>query len=234
MGWWTLDHKPDGMELFNGDRPLDIFGEALGDVAALYQRGCGRNPTREELEAMLGEVLGHTWPIMFRDPVKSAPDLQAGTLFAIPYGADGRHCCWGRVIAMNGDDCPWIVALDCDLPDGSIAETDLDQAARAPWLLGPGLVHPAPFEGGHRPIAGHRPVRSDEPMPVLCRYLRASDGTFSIPQYIDIDGQVLDEAAIAAGVRAHGAVKSSELLVRTLRAERGLERWLGTMSEWTE
>ncbi len=60
-GWWRTDEtggiKPDGV-LIGGDGPADVMGDAIDEIIGLYHRRWGRDPTAEELSAVLQFVLG--------------------------------------------------------------------------------------------------------------------------------------------------------------------------------
>ena len=60
MGWWKINSvekggiacdTKEGQELYNGDGPADLMGEALDKIAHEYQISFGRYPKREELLA---------------------------------------------------------------------------------------------------------------------------------------------------------------------------------------
>ena len=225
MGWWTLDREPDGTELFCGDLPLDVFGIALADIAHLFQQEYGRNPTRAELEAVCAEVFDCTEPVLERAPVREAPPVRAGALFLIPYTDDGQRCCWGRVLAMTEEGTAWIVVLDLDVAP----EPDLDQVARAPWLLGPIAPGYGPFDEGAWPIVGHRPIRDDEPMPIH-RVTKRRQRKW-VECLVDIDGRELAPGEAARSILVSQSVGGDAHLVRTLRAVRRHEAWRPYMAD---
>lgn len=81
MGWWKIVDKSGGIdfrhkcpinpklsnaipgidlsnELYNGDIPADIMGNALDHINQEYGKAWGRKATREELEAVFNFVMG--------------------------------------------------------------------------------------------------------------------------------------------------------------------------------
>lgn len=49
MGWWKIQ----GTETVIGDLPLETLAEALETVFAMYREELERDPTRDELAAMI-------------------------------------------------------------------------------------------------------------------------------------------------------------------------------------
>ena len=48
MGWWQISEK-----MVNGDGPADIMEDAIAKISKEYQKDLGREPYKEELEAVL-------------------------------------------------------------------------------------------------------------------------------------------------------------------------------------
>lgn len=63
MGWWSISDSDGGIsaektELYNGDGPADILGDALDKVIIEYKRDIGREPYKQELVAAFNFVAG--------------------------------------------------------------------------------------------------------------------------------------------------------------------------------
>jgi len=61
MGWWSISNNGGGIslqktELYNGDGPADILGDAMDKVVKEYQNTWGRPPYKEEVVAAFNFV----------------------------------------------------------------------------------------------------------------------------------------------------------------------------------
>ena len=53
MGWWAIKNvREDKPEMYNGDTPADIMGDAIEAIVKTYQAEWNRKPYRKELEAV--------------------------------------------------------------------------------------------------------------------------------------------------------------------------------------
>ena len=52
MGWWTINDREDKHEMFNGDTPADIMGDAVNEIVKTYEEEFGRKPYRKEMQAV--------------------------------------------------------------------------------------------------------------------------------------------------------------------------------------
>ena len=48
MGWWSISEN-----MVNGDGPADHMEEAIGKIVQEYRKSIGRDPYKEELQAVL-------------------------------------------------------------------------------------------------------------------------------------------------------------------------------------
>jgi len=52
MGWWTINDREDKHEMFNGDTPADIMGDAIEKIVKSYEKEWKRKPYRKEMQAV--------------------------------------------------------------------------------------------------------------------------------------------------------------------------------------
>ncbi len=52
MGWWTINDRENKHEMFNGDTPADIMGDAIAEIVKTYEKEWGRKPYRKEMQAV--------------------------------------------------------------------------------------------------------------------------------------------------------------------------------------
>ena len=52
MGWWTINDREDKHEMFNGDTPADIMGDAVNEIVKEYEKEWDRKPYRKEMQAV--------------------------------------------------------------------------------------------------------------------------------------------------------------------------------------
>lgn len=55
MGWWQIENEDTrnyGLEMYNGDTPADIMGDAIAEIVKTYEEEWGRKPYRKEMKAV--------------------------------------------------------------------------------------------------------------------------------------------------------------------------------------
>jgi hypothetical protein len=52
MGWWNITNEDSKHEMYNGDTPADIMGDAISEIVKTYEKEWGRKPYRKELKAV--------------------------------------------------------------------------------------------------------------------------------------------------------------------------------------
>jgi hypothetical protein len=185
MGWWS---SPDNPDVQIGDGPLDAAADFLRVVAARYREELGRNPSVEEVEAVLASAL-RAWADartlqnfdereVAAVTIKTAKrkkrlKYQLGDVFAIPL-SDGRYA-FGRIYNLDPN---WnLIEVFAHVARSPHYTPDAEKSGR---LLQPITIAPKDvFETGLWPIVhsdpGFRPADLDS-----LRYVMGLPGMYKL------------------------------------------------------
>lgn len=169
MGWWTV--RQSGQEILQGDEPYDIMGDALEQIAQVYQRDVERKPTLAEIIQTIQTVLAAGVQDFAADGEKieitkvrvktrkvHPQTFHVGDFFAIPLKR-GRYA-FGRILSdLEVHEMGLLIAIYDRF------STELLNPARLKgerFTFAPFYYGGEGWKSGRWKIIGNMPVSSDE------------------------------------------------------------------------
>lgn len=245
MAWDPIGQSEDD---YSGDAPMDAFGIAVSEIAALWSERLGRLPSTAELARCLRESLARAPAGAVLNPASAdallkrwleakLPDkpkkrrvkAKTGDLLRIPYASGGARAVYGRVLFAPDKDSPrgaglgvCVVVLDRDVQPGDV----LEQVPGSPWLLGP--LHPSDrkIRDGTWEVLCNLPLRGRELLLPCFSYTEMDPASRQwVRRLRDYFGNPVEDTPENRARVISPSVGGDNAVVQAIRALRDLGRW---------
>lgn len=169
MGWWTVHQS--GQEILQGDEPYDIMGDALEQIAQVYERDLNRKPTLIEIIQTVQATLNSGAEDYFSEGVEAqivklipktkkvkSYQYQVGDFFIVPF--HGKGYAYGRILSdLRFPEMGMLVGIYAKVSKRPLAP---QQLVGNKFISSPFYYGGEGWKSGRWKIIGNMPVSSDE------------------------------------------------------------------------